>query len=73
MKQRITGRITAISVLLAGGLLLAGCNGEPEAEEGPPQSLGDRQMQPQPTEDEGVQRPQQPGMPAADVKRTDDD
>ncbi|OOC09954.1 MULTISPECIES: hypothetical protein [Thioalkalivibrio] len=61
------------ALLLAAGLWLAGCDGEPQAEDGPPQALGERQMEPQPTDNEGVRRPQQRGMPAADVKRTDDD
>lgn len=72
MKDMNIGKMSP-ALVLAAGLWLAGCDGEPQAEDGPPQALGERQMEPQQMENEGVQRPQQPGMPAADVKRTDDD
>ncbi|WP_018878383.1 MULTISPECIES: hypothetical protein [unclassified Thioalkalivibrio] len=60
--------------LTAVGLLALGCgNGAPEEESaGAPQSLGEGGLTPQDMSSDEARRPQQSGMPAADVKRTTD-
>ncbi|WP_018994829.1 fimbrillin family protein [Thioalkalivibrio sp. ALJ2] len=64
-------RITGFLVLsVAATLVLAGCGGE-EEEANPPQGL-EQQMAPQDMSSDDARRPTNPGLPAADVKKSDD-
>ncbi|ADC72274.1 MULTISPECIES: hypothetical protein [unclassified Thioalkalivibrio] len=64
-------RITGFFVLsVAATLVLVGCGGE-EEEMNPPQGL-EQQMAPQDMSSDDARRPTNPGLPAADVKKSDD-
>lgn len=59
--------------LTAVGLLALGCgSGEPEESDGAARSLEQGSITPQDMSSDEARRPQQSGMPAADVKRTTD-
>ncbi|WP_018140012.1 hypothetical protein [Thioalkalivibrio sp. ALJ7] len=60
--------------LTAIGLLVLGCgSGEPEqSEAAPAQNLGEGGFTPQDMSNDEARRPQQSGMPNADVKRATD-
>ncbi|WP_018862776.1 MULTISPECIES: hypothetical protein [unclassified Thioalkalivibrio] len=64
-------RITGFLVLsMAATFVLVGCGGE-EEEMNPPQGL-EQQMAPQDMSSDDARRPTNPGLPAADVKKSDD-
>lgn len=75
MMREIQRAAPLVIGLTAVGLLALGCgsgNGEPEESTGPAQGLEQGGITPQDMSSDEARRPQQGGMPAADVKRATD-